>query len=159
MVVVEHDGAERPLADLISQSDIIINGIFQDTDQPINFVTEEESSCLKPSSLIIDVSCDEGMGFFFAKPTTFEKPMFKVGMVDYYAVDHTPSYLWESASRCISASLIPYIPTVLAGSETWQQNETIRRAVNIETGVIQKSTILSFQQRHPSYPHAHINVV
>ncbi len=159
MMVVEHDGVERPLCDLISESDIIINGIFQDTDHPMNFVTEEESTCLKPGSLIIDVSCDEGMGFFFAKPTTFKNPMFKVGTVDYYAVDHTPTYLWESASRSISAALIPYVPTVLAGSETWQQNETIRRAVNIEAGVIQKSTILSFQQRHPDYPHAHIDAV
>jgi alanine dehydrogenase len=159
MVVVEHDGAERPLNDLISESDIIINGIFQDTDYPIHFVTEKDKSCLKPGCLIIDVSCDEGMGFYFAKPTTFKNPMFKVGKVDYYAVDHTPSYLWESASRSISAALIPYIPTVLAGSATWQQNETIRRAVNIEAGVIQKSTILSFQQRHPSYPHAHIDAV
>ncbi len=159
MMVVEHDGAERPFSDLISQSDIIINGIFQDTDHPVHFVTEDEKSCLKPGSLIIDVSCDEGMGFFFAKPTTFKNPMFKVGTVDYYAVDHTPSYLWESASRSISAALIPYLPTVLAGSATWQQNETIRRAVNIEAGVIQKSTILTFQQRHPDYPHVHIDAV
>ena len=71
MVVVQHDGSVQPLADLISETDIIVNGTFQDTENPIDFVTEEEKSCLKPNSLIIDVSCDEGMGFFFAKPTTF----------------------------------------------------------------------------------------
>ena len=41
----------------------------------------------KPGSLIIDVSCDEGMGLFFANPTAFENTMFKVDTVDYYAVD------------------------------------------------------------------------
>ena len=80
--------------------------------------------------------------------------MFKVGTVDYYAVDHTPSYLWESASRSISAALIVHLPTVLEGRESWQGNETIRQAVNIDAGVIQKPTILSFQNRQPSYPHA-----
>jgi alanine dehydrogenase len=94
------------------------------------------------------------MGFFFAKPTTFNNPMFQVGRVDYYAVDHTPSYLWESASRCISASLIIHLPTVLAGYESWQQNETIRQAVNIDAGVIQKPDIISFQNREALYPHA-----
>ena len=157
MVVVEHDGTVSPLSDLIRQSDIIVNGALQDPDQPMLFVAEEERSSLKPSCLIIDVSCDEGMGFFFAKPTSVERPMFKVGLVDYYAVDHTPSYLWESASRSISAALIVHLPTVLAGRESWQQDETIRYAVNVDAGVIQKSTILSFQKRQPLYPHAPID--
>ena len=159
MLVVEHDGTESPLSDLISQSDIIINGTFQDTAHPIYYVTEEESSCLKPGCLIIDVSCDEKMGFFFAKPTTFKNPMFKIGPVDYFAVDHTPSYLWESASRAISAALIVYLPVIVAGRDSWQQNETIRQAVNVDGGVIRKPAILSFQKRQPCYPHTPIAVV
>ena len=83
--------------------------------------------------------------------------MFKIGKVDYYAVDHTPSYLWESASRSISAALIVHLPTVLAGYESWQQNETIRQAINIDAGVIKKPDIISFQNRESLYPHAPIN--
>lgn len=157
MMVVEHDGTEHPLNDLISEADIIVNGTFQDTANPTDFVTEEESACLKTNSLIIDVSCDEGMGFFFARPTTFENPTFKYETIDYYAVDHTPSYLWESATRSISAALIVYLPTILAGRDSWQKNDTIRRAINIDDGVIQNSSILSFQKREPNYPHAHFN--
>jgi len=158
MLVVEHDGTEQPLIDLINQSEIIVNGTLQEPDHPILFVTEDEISCLKPGCLIIDISCDEGMGFSFAKPTSFKNPMFKIGQVDYYAVDHTPSYLWESASRSISAALIVHLPTVLAGYESWQQNETIRQAINIDTGVIQKPDIISFQNREALYPHAPINM-
>ena len=159
MLVVEHDGTVQPLTDLISEADIIINGTLQETEKPIHFVTEAESSYLKPNSLIIDISCDEGMGFFFAKPTTFKDPMFKYETIDYYAVDHTPSYLWESATRSISAALIVYLPIVLAGHDGWQQNETIRQAINIDSGVIQDPSILSFQKREPNYPHALINPV
>ena len=153
MLVIEHDGSETALSDLISESDIIVNGTFQEPDHPIDFVIEAEKTCLKTGSLIIDVSCDEGMGFYFAKPTTFKNPMFKIGKTDYYAVDHTPSYLWESASRSISAALVVYLPTVLEGRACWQKNETIRRAVNIDAGVIVKPTILSFQHRQTDYPH------
>jgi alanine dehydrogenase len=157
MVVEEHDGTIRPLTELISETDIIVNGTFQDTKNPTEFVTAEESGCLKPNSLIIDVSCDEGMGFFFAKPTTFKQPMFKFESIDYYAVDHTPSYLWESATRSISAALIVYLSSVLAGRDSWYENETIRRAINIDGGVIQNSSILSFQKRELAYPHEYIN--
>ncbi len=63
------------------------------------FVTNEDLAAFRPGSLIVDVSCDEGMGFEWARPTTFADPMFTVGQgVHYYAVDHTPSYLWNSAT-------------------------------------------------------------
>jgi alanine dehydrogenase len=153
MVVVEHDGTQRPLTELISEADIIVNGTYQETANPVNFVIESEAQCLKPNSLIIDVSCDEGMGFFFAKPTTFKNPMFNYKTIDYYAVDHTPSYLWESATRSISGALIVYLPTIIAGAEQWQKDDTIRRAINIEQGIIKNTAILSFQNREKNYPY------
>jgi alanine dehydrogenase len=156
MLVVQHDGSETPLKDLIGESDIIVNGTLQEPDHPLHFVTEAEKDSLKPGGLIIDVSCDEGMGFYFAKPTSFKNPMFRVGRTDYYAVDHTPSYLWESASRSISAALVVHLPTVVEGRASWQRNETIRRAVNIDAGAIVKPNILSFQNRQPDYPYAAI---
>jgi len=125
-----------PLIKLASEADIIINGIVQNTENPTDFVIQAESACLKSNGLIIDVSCDEGMGFFFAKPTTFKSPMFKYKTIDYYAVDHTPSYLWGSATREISAALIVYLPTVLAGRDSWQKGEAIRKAITIDSGVI-----------------------
>lgn len=153
MVVVEHDGRVRPLSDLISESEIIVNGIFQDLDDPTDFVIEEEKTILKPGTLIIDVSCDEGMGFYFAKPTTFKKPLIRVDNIDYYAVDHTPSYYWESASRSISASLIVHLPTVVEGRQSWMENNTIKNAINIDQGIIKMDSILKFQNRSDVYPH------
>jgi len=153
LLVVEHDGSERPLLDLISESEIIINGTYQDTDNPLNFVNENEKSRLKPGTLIIDVSCDEGMGFYFAKPTTFKNPILAIDKIDYYAVDHTPSYFWESASRSISAALIVHLPSVLAGREGWEENKTIKNAINIDEGKIVKDHILRFQNRETDYPH------
>jgi alanine dehydrogenase len=153
LVAVENSGIEWPLHNLLNDADILVNGTFQDPDNPLMFVNEEETSSLKPGSLIIDVSCDEGLGFHFAKPTTFDNPMFKVGPVDYYAVDHTPSYLWESASWEISAALLRYLPVVMGGPSSWTENETILRAIEIRDGVVQNPKILSFQGRSPEYPH------
>ncbi len=153
MVTIEHDGTVRPLSELIGEAEIIINGTYQDTDHPVNFVTEDEKDALKPGSLIIDVSCDEGMGFYFAKPTSFKHPMLNINNVDYYAVDHTPSYLWESASRSISAALIVYLSTILEGHDGWMKNITIQKAINTDKGVIKKESVLTFQHRMPTYPH------
>lgn len=147
------DQQSLPFVEELADADIIVNGILQDTERPIMFVPEGQNDRLKPGCLIVDVSCDEGMGFSFAKPTTFEEPMFRAGKVHYYAVDHTPSYLWNSASWEISNSLVPYLPIVMGGPEKWEESETIRRAIEIKDGVIQNAKILSFQNRVEEYPH------
>ncbi|QNE17834.1 alanine dehydrogenase [Kribbella qitaiheensis] len=146
-----------PLAGFLAEHDIIVNCVLQDPDAPLTFLIEEDLALLEPGSLIIDVSCDLGMGFSWAKPTGFDEPTFVVGdNITYYGVDHTPSYLWNSASWEISEALLPYLGTVLDGAEAWHADETIRRAIEIERGRIKNPGILSFQNRSPEHPHPHL---
>ena len=91
--------------------------------------------------------------FLEAPPTTFEAPIFKVGKAFYYAVDHSPSYLWDAATWEISNSLVPYLPVIMEGPEKWAKSETIRRAIEVKDGVIQNPKITTFQNRSSEYPH------
>ncbi|HSH03471.1 MAG TPA: N(5)-(carboxyethyl)ornithine synthase [Anaerolineae bacterium] len=151
--MVTKDGLVSFAAQL-SDYDIIVNCIMQDTDRPLMFIAGDEIDDYRPGSLIIDVSCDEGMGFDFAKPTSFIEPAFKVGHnVLYYAVDHSPSYLWRAATHEISLNVIYYLPDVMAGEAAWEANETIRRSIEMKDGVIQNPKILRFQKRAADYPH------
>jgi alanine dehydrogenase len=153
LMSLQPDRQSFPFIEELADADIIVNGILQDTDNPLMFVPEGQEGRLKPGCLIVDISCDEGMGFSYARPTTFEDPVFKAGEVFYYAVDHTPSYLWNAASWEISNSLIPYLPLIMGGPEKWEGSETIRRAIEIKDGIIQNPKILSFQNRAEAYPH------
>ena len=97
------------------------------------------------------MSCDLGMGFPFARPTSFDNPTFPVAGATYYAVDHTPTYLWRSATWEISQVVIAYLERVLGGPDSWAQDETLRRAIDIQDGEIRNPKILSFRVRqHPS---------
>jgi alanine dehydrogenase len=150
--VTEH-GRVR-LAGFLAEHDIIVNCVLQDTDAPVVFMTDDDLAAMTPGALVVDVSCDEGMGFSWARPTTFSDPVFVVGdKVLYYAVDHSPSYLWNSATWENSQALLPFLGTVLGGSGAWDANPTIRRAIEIRDGAIQNPAILSFQSRAPKYPH------
>jgi alanine dehydrogenase len=75
------------------------------------------------------------------------------GDVQYYGVDHSPSYLWSSATWEISEALLPHVATVLAGPEAWSADPTISRAVEIQDGRIRNPDILQFQSRSPEFPH------
>jgi alanine dehydrogenase len=153
-------GGREPLATFLSGYDIIVNCVLQDPDAPLMFLTEKDLDVFIPGSLIIDVSCDEGMGFSWARPTSFNEPMFEVGgKVNYYGVDHSPSYLWNSATWEISEALLPYLRRVLAGPAAWDADQTIQRAIEIRDGVIQNPGILSFQHRSPLYPHPPVDAL
>jgi alanine dehydrogenase len=144
-----------PLADVLAQYDVVVNCILQDTDEPLMFVMDEDLGRFKPGTLFVDVSCDEGMGFEWARPTSFADPMFSVGRgLHYYAVDHSPSFLWNSATWENSEALLEYLPIVMAGPSAWDASETIRRAIEIREGVVENPRILSFQGRSADPPYA-----
>ncbi len=148
------DGATTLLIDELADADMICNGVLQDTRAPVIFVNEQDLCRLKPRSVIVDISCDARMGFFFARPTTFEQPTFIVGNeVTYYSVDHTPSYLWNAASREISRAFLPFLQCLLGGPCAWESNTTITRAIAIKDGTVLDPRILAFQKRHADYPH------
>jgi alanine dehydrogenase len=95
------------------------------------------------------------MAFEWARPTSFAEPMLTVGRgLRYYAVDHSPSYLWDAATWENSAALLPYLPVVMAGPAAWDADETIRRAIEIREGIVENPRILSFQGRESTYPYA-----
>jgi alanine dehydrogenase len=148
------DEGRVPLAPFLAESDIVVNCTLQDPNHPLLYLRESDLEAFRHGSLIIDVSCDEGMGFEWARPTSFADPMFTVGgSINYYGVDHSPSYLWNSASWGISEALLDFIPVVMAGPSAWAENETIRRATEISEGVVLNPAILEFQRRGSAYPH------
>jgi alanine dehydrogenase len=81
--------------------------------------------------------------------------MFTVGeTTNYYAVDHSPSLLWNSTTWEISEALMPFLRTVMEGRASWAESETIRRAIEIDGGRVRNQAILEFQKRSTEYPYA-----
>jgi alanine dehydrogenase len=155
--VVQTDSGPLSTAEFLARHDIVVNCVLQDTDAPLMFVSDADLESFAPGTLLVDVSCDAGMGFEFARPTTFEEPMVVVGDgVAYYGVDHSPAYLWNSATWGISEALIPYLRPVMAGPAAWDEDPTIKRAIEIHGGVVQNPKILSFQGREFDHPHPRI---
>ncbi|MBD8703018.1 N(5)-(carboxyethyl)ornithine synthase [Frigoribacterium sp. CFBP 13712] len=142
------------LAPFLAANDIVVNCTLQDPNSPLTYLRTSDLATFRPGSLIVDVSVDEGMGFEWARATTFAEPMITVGeTTNYYAVDHSPSLLWNSTTWEISEALMPFLRTVMEGPASWRESDTIRRAIEIEEGRVENDAILTFQGRSPEYPH------
>ncbi|MEO8091616.1 MAG: N(5)-(carboxyethyl)ornithine synthase [bacterium] len=155
--MLDLDSQHESVAEFLAEHDVIVNCVLQDTDAPLMFVTSDELGLFRRGSLFVDVACDAGMGFEWARPTSFADPIFSVGDgLSHYAVDHSPSFLWDSATWEISRALLPHLGTVISGPRAWEDDETIRRAIEIRDGAIQNPKILSFQGRSATFPHVRL---
>jgi alanine dehydrogenase len=152
--VITERGRE-PLAPFLAANDIVVNCTLQDTADPLVYLTASDLASFRPGSVVVDVSCDEGMAFSWARPTTFDEPVFVVGdNVLYYAVDHSPSHLWSSATWENSNALIPFLRPVLQGAAAWDADETLGGAIEIRDGRVVNPAILAFQGRAAEPPYA-----
>lgn len=147
--VIENHGEETPLIDELTSSDIIVNGLLQDPQNPVFFINDEDIAKFTRECLVIDISCDLGMGFSFAHPTGFANPVARFGNISYYAVDHTPTLLWDSASWEISNGIMPFLQDLAEQTG----NRVLEEATDIKQGRILNKDIFKFQNRSDEYPY------
>lgn len=159
-IVVNDDGTadlneSGAFENTIAETDIIVNCMLQDPNNPVMLIDDSRVKYLKDNTIIIDVSCDEKMGFSFAKPTSFTSPGFIVQSTNayYYGVDHTPSLYWNTSSHEISSAILPLIDNISSNIEGYKENSILGQAVEIEKGIIKNPKILKFQNRNESYPY------
>jgi alanine dehydrogenase len=151
---VSTEQGQEPLPGFLASRDLVVNCTLQDPAAPLVYLATDDLAGFRPGSVVVDVSCDLGMGFEWARPTGFDEPTFIVGdNVLYYGVDHSPSYLWSSATWENSYSLIPFLRPVLEGGAAWDADETLRRAIEIRDGRVVNPAILAFQHRSAAWPH------
>lgn len=138
--------------EVLNKFDIIINCILQNPISPITFIHNKEINKIDKRTIIIDISCDKGMGFEFARPTNFSKPFISINEnINYYCIDNTPSIYWESASYEITKSLTPFLELFINNS--WKDDIIIKNAIEIENGIIKNKKIIDFQKRNKDYPY------
>lgn len=132
--------------------DLIVNCVLQNPNKPLVFIREKQIEPRINKLLIIDISCDKGMSFDFARPTSFESPIISTNKYIYYSVDHTPTYYWNTASYEISGALIPYLKYII-NNNGYRGNAVLERAVDIEQGTIMNLDIIEYQNRDNFFPY------
>lgn len=90
-------------------ADVVIGAIHSKEGRTQLVVTEEMVSKMKPGSVIIDVSIDQGGCFETSHVTTHDKPTFKKYDVIHYCVPNIASKVARTASVAVSNILTPIL--------------------------------------------------
>lgn len=134
------------LKKILLGSDIIVNAIMQDVLHPYQFLSREDLKAVA-NKYIIDISCDNKMGFDFACPTTIPHPVLKIENNFYYAVENIPAICWQTISSSISEALVPLVKAFSSNQFTRDMHTMLCNATDIKDGKIINQTITEYQKK------------
>ena len=97
------------MTEAIQRADVVIGAIrAEDGISPV-VVTEETVGRMKPDSVIIDVSIDQGGNFETSRMTTHKNPTFKHMGVIHYCVPNIAARVAHTASMALSNIFLPFL--------------------------------------------------
>jgi len=117
-------------------ADIVVGAILVPGEHPPIVVTREMVRTMKPRSVIMDISIDEGGCVETSRPTTHEHSTFIEEGVIHYCVPNIPSVVARTATYAFFNAAFPFIEEVAnKGIETAiQDNPAIELGINTFRG-------------------------
>jgi alanine dehydrogenase len=97
------------LAKYTTIADVVIGAILIPGERAPFLVTEAMVQAMKPGSVIIDVSIDQGGCVETSRPTTLDNPTFKVHDVVHYCVPNLTANIARTASRALANAALPHL--------------------------------------------------
>ncbi len=97
------------MTEAIQRADVVIGAIRAEEGISPVVVTEETISRMKPDSVIIDVSIDQGGNFETSRMTTHKNPTYKHMGVIHYCVPNIAARVAHTASMALSNIFLPFL--------------------------------------------------
>jgi alanine dehydrogenase len=90
-------------------SDVVIGAALIHGEITPKLITEENVKTMKPGSVILDVSIDQGGCVETSHPTSWAAPTYKVHGVTHFCVPNMPSNVGRTATYAMANAMLPYI--------------------------------------------------
>jgi alanine dehydrogenase len=126
-------------------ADLVVGTVLVPSERPPIVVTREMVRNMKPRSVLMDISIDEGGCFETSRPTTNEKPTFvEEGMI-HYCVPNMPSVVARTSTYAFLNAAMPFIQELVTKGidRAIADNPAIAHGVGTYQGEIQHISSLS----------------
>jgi alanine dehydrogenase len=112
-------------------ADVVIGCVLLKGEKAPHLITETMVKEMKPGSVIIDASIDQGGCVETSRPTTIEDPVFVTHGVTHYCVPNMPAVVARTSTMAMTNALLPYIQEVCEEGITnaLQQNPGLGKGV------------------------------
>ena len=122
----------------ISDADLVVGAVLIPGAQAPRLVTRQMLKGMRPGSVIVDVSVDQGGCFETTRPTTHEHPTYIEEGVVHYCVANIPGAYPRTSTFALTNATFPYILQIadLGYEKALAENEPLRRGLNLIDGKI-----------------------
>jgi alanine dehydrogenase len=143
--VVTMISTKRNLVRTTAYADVVVGAVLIPGQRAPILVTREMVKAMKPRSVIMDVSIDEGGCVETSRPTTHEHPAFMAEGVLHYCVPNMPGVVARTATHAYVNAAIPYILEIAekGAEQAIKENPAIETAVNTHDGKLTRISMFS----------------
>lgn len=126
-------------------ADIVVGAVLVPGEHPPIVVTREMVRAMKPRSVIMDISIDEGGCVETSRPTTNEKPTFIEEGVIHYCVPNMPSVVARTSTYAFLNAALPFITELVTKGidQAIAENPAIAHGVSTYQGQVRHISSLS----------------
>lgn len=143
--IVTMISTKRNIERATSFADVLVGAVLTPGERAPMLVTREMVRAMKPRSVIMDVSIDQGGCIETSRPTNHEHPVYVEEGMLHYCVPNMSSAVARTATHAFVNAAMPYIMEIasVGGAEAIKQNPAIEKAVNTHDGELVHLTMLS----------------
>jgi alanine dehydrogenase len=92
----------------ILDADLVIGAVLVPGAKAPTLVSNEQVSRMKPGSVLVDISIDQGGSFEDSRPTTHADPVYKVHNSVFYCVANMPGAVPHTSTYALTNVTLPY---------------------------------------------------
>ncbi|MET0832132.1 MAG: alanine dehydrogenase [Acidimicrobiia bacterium] len=128
--------------DYVPRSDLVIGAVLVAGARAPVVVTEEHVRAMRPGSVVVDISIDQGGCIATARETSHTDPTYVVDDVVHYAVGNIPGAVPHTSTYALSNATLPYTVALAEGlgSATARYPELIP-GFNVAGGGVVNATV------------------
>jgi alanine dehydrogenase len=90
-------------------ADVLIAAISINDEQSHHIISEDMVKTMKPGSVILDISINQGGCVETSRPTTIKDPTFVKHDIIHYAVPNMPSLVARTSTYALTNGILPYL--------------------------------------------------
>jgi len=136
---------ERSIEKAIGYADVLVGAVLVTGERAPMLVSRELVRKMRPRSVIIDISIDQGGCIETSRPTSHDHPSYIEEGVVHYCVPNMPGVVARTATNGFVNAALPYIQEIvnLGVDEAIRQNPAIEKGVNTHNGELRHLTRLA----------------
>jgi len=121
----------------VLRADVVIGAVLTAGAAAPKMVRKEHLSQMKPGSVLVDVSIDQGGCFETSKPTTHNNPTYVIDGVVHYCVANMPGAAPRTSSEALVHATLPFgLQLADQGLGALKKNKHLARGLNVLKGEI-----------------------